>query len=105
MLVQINTDSHIKVDTELAQRVETTVRDALARFAPQVTRVEMYLSDENGELKSGPKDKRCRLEARVAGMPPISVSHHAPTLEQGIDGAVSKLTRSLDSARGRLQSH
>ena len=50
----------------------------------------------------GAKDERCLLEARLAGLQPLAVSHQATTLEQAVDGAVEKLKRSLDRTLGRL---
>ena len=102
MLIQVNTDSNIEGNTELVQQIESAVRDGLDRFSEHVTRVEIHLSDENSENKFGINDKRCLLEARLAGLQPISVSDQAATPEQAVDGAIEKLTRSLDSTLGRL---
>jgi len=102
MIIQVNTDSNIEGDNARAQLVEGVIRASLDRFSQQVTRVEVHLSDENSEKKSGANDKRCLLEARIADLQPIAVSHQAVTLEQGLDGAVEKLRRSLDSTLGRL---
>ena len=104
MLIQLNTDSNIKGDDALAQQVEAIVRNTLERFSEQITRVSIQLSDENSNKKFGTEDKRCLLEARLAGLQPVSVSHQAATLEQAVDGAVEKLKRSLDSTLGRLDS-
>ena len=104
MQVQINTDTNIVGNEDLAQQVEAIVRGALDRFSEQITRVEVHLSDGNSDNKFGTKDKRCLLEARLAGLQPVSVSHQAATLEQAVDGAVEKLKRSLDSTLGRLDS-
>jgi ribosome-associated translation inhibitor RaiA len=102
MQIQINTDNNIEGNDRLAQQVEVAVRHALDRFSAQVTRVEVHLSDENSDKKFGTGDKRCLLEARLAGLQPISVTHEAATLEQAVDGAVEKLARSLESTLGRL---
>ena len=104
MLIQINTDRNIEGDDALTQQVEAVARSALDRLSDQITRVEIHLSDENSDKKGGTGDKRCLLEARLADLQPISVSHQAATLEQAVDGAVEKLKRSLDSALGRLDS-
>jgi ribosome-associated translation inhibitor RaiA len=82
--------------------VEAVVRDALDRFSAKITRVEVHLSDQNSDKKFGAEDKRCLLEARLAGLQPISASYQAATLEQAVEGAVEKLKRSLDSTLGRL---
>ena len=101
MLIQINTDSNTAGDDALTRQVETAVRDALERFSDQLTRVEVHLSDENSDRKSGTDDKRCVLEARPAGLQPIAVSHRAATVARAVDGAVEKLKRSLDSRLGQ----
>jgi ribosomal subunit interface protein len=101
MQVQLNTDRQITVNDQLAQQVESALESALSRFADQVTRVEVHLSDENSD-KGGDNDKRCLLEARLAGLRPVAVSHQAGTLQQAIDGAAQKLERSLESTLGRL---
>jgi hypothetical protein len=53
MLIQINTDDNVNHSDTLTERIEATVRDVLDRFADQVTRVEVHLSDENSDKKSG----------------------------------------------------
>lgn len=102
MQIQINTDSNIEGNDRLAQQVEATVMNALDRFSAKITRVEVHLSDQNSDKTFGAENKRCLLEARLVGLQPISVSDQAATLEQAVDGAVEKLTRSLDSTLGRL---
>ncbi len=102
MQIQINTDSNIEGDAELVQQIKAVVSNSLDRFSEQVTRVEVHLSDQNSDKKFGNEDIRCLLEARLAGLQPISVSDSAATLEQAVDGAVEKLTRFLDSTLGRM---
>ncbi len=102
MQIQFNTHSSVKGNEQLAREVEAIVSSGLDRFSSKITRVEIHLSDENSDKKSGAKDKRCQLETRLAGLQPISVSHQAPTVEQAVEGAVDKLKRSLDSTLGRL---
>lgn len=104
MLIQLNTDRNITGDDAFAQQVEAIVRNTLGRLSEQITRVAIHLSDENSDQKFGARDKRCQLEARPAGLQPMSVSHQAATVEQAVLGAVGKLKRSLDSTRGRLDS-
>lgn len=103
MKIQINTDRNIEADEPWAQQVESTIETALARFGDQITRVEVHVSDLNSH-KFGAADKRCMLEARLAGLQPIAVSDEAATLEQAILGAAGKLVRTLDSTLGRLDT-
>ena len=102
MHVQINTDSNIEGDNALTQQVEAVVRGALGRFSERITRVDVHLSDENSDRKTGIDDMRCLLEASLVGLQPTVVSHQAATVEQAVDGAAGKLKRSLETTFGRL---
>lgn len=104
MLIQLNSDSNVDRDEALAQQVQAIVGAAVDHLSEQITRVEVHLSDENSNKKSGTDDMRCLLEARLAGLQPIAVSHRAATLEQAIEGAAEKLKSSLDSVLGRLDA-
>ncbi|MFN3986337.1 MAG: HPF/RaiA family ribosome-associated protein [Rhodocyclaceae bacterium] len=102
MQVQFNTDESVDGRAELGHHVDDVVRRVLGRFSEQVTRVEVHLSDVNGQ-KSGDNDKRCLMEARVSGRQPIAVTEQANTLHQAIDGAAQKLKRSLETTFGKLE--
>lgn len=102
MQVRINTDNNIESHETLTQQVEAVVVGALGQFSDRITRVEVHLSDENSH-KFGSNDKRCLMEARLAGLQPIVASHQAATLQQAIDGAAEKLKRSIDRVLGRLE--
>jgi len=102
MQIQTNTDRNITGSEGLAAYAQAIVEDALARFSDQITRVEIHLSDENG-ARGGAEDKRCLMEARLAGRQPIAVTHEAATVEQAVDGAANKLQRAIESTIGRLR--
>ena len=104
MKIQLNTDVHTDGTEALAAQVSATVEQALERFSEHITRVEVHLSDENGG-KSGQKDQRCMLEARLEGRQPVAVTDQAATLEQAVQGAAQKLAHLLDSTLGRLHDH
>lgn len=101
MQIQINTDGNIEGNEELAAKIRGVVESGLGRFAQQVTYVQVHLRDENGS-KSGQEDKRCMLEARLAGRQPTAVTHHASTVDDAVDGAIGKLHRAIESTLGRL---
>ena len=101
MQIQINTGESVEGRDALFRHTETVVKDALGRFSDHVTRVEVHLSDVNGQ-KAGDKDKRVMMEARIAGRQPLAVTDEAGSLHQAIDGATQKLKRSLDAALGKL---
>ena len=97
MLVNVHTDNHITGREALVQRVEAEVEGTLSRFGERLTRIEVYLSDENGP-KHGADDKKCLMEARVAGFHPIAAHHHAANLDDAIEGAAEKLERAIHHA-------
>jgi len=101
MQIRLNTDESIMGSEGLARHTEELVRKTLDHFAGQITRVEVHLSDVNGG-RAGEKDKRCMMEARVAGLQPIAVSEQADSVHQALDGAAHKLKRSLEGALGKL---
>jgi ribosome-associated translation inhibitor RaiA len=103
MQVQVNTDRSLSVEDVPAADVQSAIETAVARFSHRITRVEVHLSDQNSH-KRGRNDKRCVIEARLAGLDPVAVTHEADTSSLAIDGAVEKLERSLDSRLGRLNS-
>jgi hypothetical protein len=104
MQIQVNTDDNVAGRDALTRRIETEVGNVVGRFADQITRLEIHLGDENA-AKSGAQDKRCTIEARLAGRKPSAVKHSADTLEGAWTGAARKLRRSLQSRLGRLSDH
>jgi hypothetical protein len=102
MQIQINTGNHLQGDESLNAWAEQELRDRLGRFGDSITRVEVHLSDVNG-ARLGGEDKRCKLEARLAGRQPVVVSHDAGKVADALFGAVDKLQRLLDTALGRTR--
>jgi hypothetical protein len=90
MKIQVNTDANLKGHQALVAQVTATVENALHRLQDHVTRVEVHLSDQNGE-KSGLKDKRCVIEARLEGRTPVTTAHEAATTDQAVQGAAAKV--------------
>jgi hypothetical protein len=101
MQVQVNTDHNIKGHEALATSVRSTVEGALRRSSDHITRVEVHLSDENGD-KRGQNDKRCVMEARLEGREPVAVTCEAATVDEAVNGAAGELTRLVDGILGRL---
>jgi ribosome-associated translation inhibitor RaiA len=95
MHVQVSTDNHISNDERLLEYAQTLIGDTLARFQDRVTRVDVHLGDEIGTNKRADDDKRCSLEARIAGHQPLAVTHHAPSVRESITGAVHRLEKVL----------
>jgi ribosome-associated translation inhibitor RaiA len=102
MQIKINTDHNIEGHQALTAQVTGVVENALSRFSDHITWVEVHLSDENSNKKVGHDALRCMMEARLEGLQPIAVTHHATTLDQAVDGAAEKLTNLIESALGRI---
>ena len=102
MHIQLNTDEHVQGNASLAEWTERELKEKLARFRDQVTRVEVHLSDTNA-TRVGDADKRCKLEARLAGRQHVTVSHDAAKVADALQGAAAKLVRALDTALGRVR--
>ena len=103
MQVLVNSDHNITGTESVTGRVEGIVHDVLDHFGERITRVEVHLSDVNG-AKLGDRDKRCMMEARLAGLKPIAVSHQASTLLEAIEAAADKLERAIDRVIGKLEA-
>jgi len=89
---------------EYAQQLESSLAENLSRFSDHITRLEVHLSDENGN-KESKGDKKCMLEARLKGKQPIAVSTSADTYDQAVDNATDKLTASLHTIMGKSQNY
>jgi len=106
MKIQINTDKNITVNEAMAKHIEETISHILSRFSSQITRLEIHISDENSASKhAGVIDKKCVLEARLAGRKPTAVSDFALTVDQAITGAAHKMVHLLQSELGKISNH
>ncbi|BAL94672.1 HPF/RaiA family ribosome-associated protein [Rubrivivax gelatinosus] len=104
MQVQVNTDNHVQNDDTLAAWAEREIKAKLERFGDAVTRVEVHLADVNAS-RAGDADKRCTLEARLAGRQPVAASHDAQRVADAFTGALDKLLRVVDSTLGKARDH
>lgn len=102
MQAQVHTDDHIHGGESLAQWIQDESGTRLARFRENITRLEVFLTDVDAG-KSGAEDKRCRIEARVAGRQPVAVTAEADKMATAFISAVDKLTRALDADLGRVK--
>lgn len=98
MIIKIKTDDNIG-SKELKFPMITVISEKLLRFSPNLTRLELYLSDKNGN-KEELKVIKCLLKARFTGRRPITVINRSHSHEHAFKGALAKLTSSLDSAIG-----
>jgi hypothetical protein len=101
MKIQVNSDKNVMVDAGLSASVASELTRAFEKFQAHITRVEVHLSDLNSG-KSGPRDKRCKLEVRPEGRKPVSVSFDAATVDQALRGAAGKMKRLLQTSYGKI---
>ncbi len=104
MTIQFNTGRNVNGNEALAATFIALISDELKRFSRQITRVEVHLSDEDGN-KASENDKRCILEARLDGLDPIVATNLANTYELAVAGATKKMKSSLDKVTSRLSNH
>jgi ribosomal subunit interface protein len=95
--------------TDASDALEAFTREqldsAIGRFGDRITRIEVHLSDSNGQHKSGPHDKHCTLEARPKGMDPLAVEASNEDFQPAIRDAVGKLRRALTTRFEKAGHH
>ncbi|HAY33637.1 MAG TPA: HPF/RaiA family ribosome-associated protein [Ignavibacteria bacterium] len=104
MKIQFNTDNNIKGSEKFREPLITMLSEELSRFSDKISRLEVFLTDETGK-KNGQMDKRCVLEARIAGRQPVAVKSKADTIHKAVDVAVDKLKNSLTTKLDRRKNH
>ena len=100
MKIQVNFGD-VQHSPAVVEYVERQLGRAMKHLAERITRVEVHLRDENA-AKAG-VDKRVVMEARPAGLDPITVDQSGRDLYAVIKHAAEKLeravTKRLDRAR------
>lgn len=104
MEILINTDHNIEGTAQMRVYFQEQIETQFERFREHLSRIEVKISDENGDKKSE-NDKRCVLEARIKGMQPIAVTSFGNTVEKAFNTAADKMKTSLDSTIGKLRSY
>ncbi len=104
MTIEINTDKTIQVHQSFHEKLNEIISEDLDRFADHITRIEVHLSDENGN-KESPNDIKCLLEARIKGRQPVAVTALGHNEVLAVKSALVKLKASLDTIVGRMNEH
>jgi ribosome-associated translation inhibitor RaiA len=102
MQIQISSDKNISMHSKLSNLIDSDLKRILDRFKDEITRVEVHLSDENGD-KSGAQDKRCRLEVRPKRQQSLAVTNDSSDIPTAVTGAGAKMVRLLVSTFGRIE--
>jgi hypothetical protein len=103
MTIQINTDHNVYENESEITSLKKLVQSSLEKYSEHITRIEIHLSDENGN-KKGVKDKRCMLEARLEGRQPIAVVSYENTIVEALSDAIKKITSSLNTILEQIKS-
>jgi ribosome-associated translation inhibitor RaiA len=101
MHIQIHSDSTISMHNKFSDSIAAYITNVLQRFDPYLTRVEVHLTGE-ANTNSGPRDKRCLLEARPKRHQSLVVSDQSTDIETAFSSAAEKLHRHLENTYGRL---
>lgn len=104
MQIQLNTSNGIDNKESLDRWADDELRQQLQRYADDLIRIEVHLSDENGQRASA-ADKRCVMEARLAGHGPLAATHDAETIDLAFRGALDRLKRQIEHKIGRASDH
>ena len=102
MQIQVNSNNSIDTGESFERWANTELHESFSRFKDDITRIEVHMSDENGD-KISADHKRCMMEARLAGHQPIAVNHHAETQDEAFRGAARKLLNALDHSLGKIK--
>lgn len=104
MQIQLNTSNGIENTASLERWADAELRQQLKRYGDELVRIEVHLSDENGERVSA-ADKRCVMEARLAGHGPVVATHDGANPDEAFRGALDKLKRQLEHKFARSNDH
>lgn len=94
MIVQVNSDKNINVSESFTAKITETLNDSLARFDEYVTRLEVFLADENSG-RQGSNDKRCTIEVRIKGLDPEAVNATADDIGLAFNQTTDKVLQLL----------
>lgn len=100
MQIQVRANHTVQTPASLEAWARAELGPDLARFADQISSLEVHLEDTNAARTSA-DHKRCTLEARLHGREPVAVQHAAERLDEALYGARDKLQRSLERALAR----
>ncbi len=103
MQVQVHADDSIQGGESLAQWVQEEINTKMARLEEYVVRVEVFLTGVDALKSTGGPGKRCVLETRATGRPPIAVNAEAEKVKDAFSGAIEKLRRAVEADLGKVK--
>lgn len=103
MQVQVHADDSVQGGESLAQWAQEEINAKLARLKEYVVRVEVFLTGVDALKTTGGPGKRCVLETRATGRPPIAVNAEAEKVKEAFSAAIEKLKRAVETDLGKLK--
>lgn len=97
MQVQVHTDDSIQGGDSLAQWAQEEVNAKLTRLKEHVVRVEVFFSSVDATKATGAPGKKCVLETRANGRPPVAVNAEAEKVKDAFTAALEKLRRAVET--------
>ncbi len=104
MTIQVNSDKNINVSEHFITKITESLTDSLSRFDDFITRLEVFLADENSD-RQGSNDKRCTIEIRIKGLDPEAVTATADHIDLAFKQATDKAFQLLRNRTDKLKSH
>jgi len=105
MNIEINTDNNIEGKEKMKVYFASLLETSFKRFEDKITHLEVQLGDENSGTKAGGDDKRCMIEARIAGIKNVAVISHADSIEKAVNLAIPKMKSALEHALGKIKTY
>ncbi len=103
MQIQINAGD-VQVTDAIEQHIHDSLEQALKHHPERVTRIEVHLRDDASK-RQGVKDKRCKIEVRLAGLDPLAVEGDSDDLYDAIKQAAGKAKRAVEHKLERHDQH
>lgn len=97
MQVQVHADATIQGGDSLEQWAQQEINAKLARLKEYVVRVEVFLTGVDALKSTGGPGKKCVLETRANGRPPIAVNAEAEKVNDAFSAALEKLRRAVET--------
>lgn len=102
MIIQVNSDKNINVSENFIAKISENLNSSLSRFDEFITRLEVFLVDENSE-RQGSNDKRCTIEVRIKGLAPEAVTSTADSIDLAFKQATDKVAQLLRNRTDKLK--
>lgn len=103
MQIQVHSDATIQGGDSLETWAKEEIQSKLARLKEYVVRVEVFLTGVDALKSNGAPGKKCVLETRANGRPPIAVNAEAEKVKDAFNAALEKLRRAVETDLDKLR--